>query len=68
MHHMQKWIRDRNLRTKIIRCLQDMRNMRNENLTCTQSVHSYSIHNMQKAETIQYQQPNRQAKKYIIST
>lgn len=45
-----------------------MRNMRNENLTCTQSVHSYSIHNMQKAETIQYQQPNRQAKKYIIST
>lgn len=65
MHHMQKWIKDLNLRTKIIRCLQDMRN---ENLTCTPSVHSYSIHNMQKAETIQYPQPNRQAKKYIIST
>lgn len=29
------------------------RHERNENLTCTQSVHSCSIHNMQKAETTQ---------------
>lgn len=55
MHHMQKWIKDLNLRTKII----FTGHKRNENLTCTQSVHSCSIHNMQKAETIQYPQPNR---------
>lgn len=56
MHHMQKWIKDLNLRTKIIRYLQDIKEMKT---TCTQSVHSCSIHNMQKAETIQYPQPNR---------
>lgn len=62
MHHMQKWTRDLNLRTKILGCLKDIREMK----TCMQGVHC-CIHNMQKAERTHYAQPSGQAKKYSIS-
>lgn len=44
MHHMQKWIKDLNLKAKLIRYLEDIREMK----TCMQVVHS-CIHNMQKS-------------------
>lgn len=48
LHHMQKWIKDLNIRTKTVRCLRDIREMK----TCTQIFHG-SIHNIQEAETTQ---------------
>lgn len=62
MHHMQKWVKDLNLRTKIIKCLEDIREMK----TSMQGVHS-CIHNMQKSRHT-YAQPSGQAKNYSIST
>lgn len=56
MHHMQKWIKDLNIRIKTIRCLKDI-TKRNENLgphkNLYTNVRCCNIHNSQEAETTQ---------------